>query len=668
LATQASSEAPNAAEARPARRGRAGMVLGWLAMAVVLAVVCALLCRPGWPLYGYELKTLDSRFHYRAETLTPERVAIIAIDDRSINDTRLGRWPWDRHWHGELLKRLQADRPRAVFFDVIFADASKNPADDAALASAFKAAGNVYLGLYPGQLRSRAAGAGNPEAFAVQPGLLVHRALLPYAGAMVAPRAVLGQVAAGGAAIVGAADEDGVVRHGLLFVQEKARAGEFLYPTLLLKLASAALNLPLENMQFDLSREAQLGPGAKVPLDSQGRLVINYIGPPGTIKAMSFVDVLDGRFSPGTFKDKVVLVGFTAEGLLDVHPTPMGPKMAGVELQAQALESLLQERTLKPTQPSDAMGLTIVAAVVAALIGLFLRPWLGLFAGALLLAAYNVMSLKVFSQSGTVWPGLAPNLAVLLTFGTIAVFRVMTEEAARKRLRDEFGRYAPPQVVAKLEVGEMKVRAAGVKRPVTALFADVRGFTAWSASADPHDVISVLNTYYESMTQLAFDVEGTVDNIVGDEIFVTFNAIQDQADHVQRSVDLAINMIAALDGLNERWLASGTLPNELRIGVGLNTGEALVGSLGSHIRTQYTVLGQSINLAARLQGYNKELGTTILCTKEVAEQVSDQIEVRSHGMHEIRGHPVPIEVFEIVGRKTGTTAGASSSVPPAAPA
>jgi adenylate cyclase len=267
-----------------------------------------------------------------------------------------------------------------------------------------------------------------------------------------------------------------------------------------------------------------------------------------------------------------------------------------------------------------------------------------------MLAVYDVAGLHAFTRSGAVWPALGPNLSAILTFAAIAVFRLTTEEAGRKRLRDEFGRYAPVQVVARLDSGQMKIRAAGTKRQVTSLFADVRGFTAWSATADATEVIAVLNTYYEAMTQLAFDVEGTVDNIVGDEIFVTFNALDDQPDHIERAVDLAVNMIAVLEGLNERWLAQGILPTPLRIGIGLNTGEALVGSLGSHVRTQYTALGQSVNLAARLQALNKDLGTTILASKEVADVVAQRGSVRSHGLKEIRGHPVPVEVFEILGR------------------
>ncbi|MEM3484939.1 MAG: adenylate/guanylate cyclase domain-containing protein [Candidatus Methanomethyliaceae archaeon] len=229
--------------------------------------------------------------------------------------------------------------------------------------------------------------------------------------------------------------------------------------------------------------------------------------------------------------------------------------------------------------------------------------------------------------------------------------RLRSEEAGRKRLREEFSRYAPPPVVARLDAGQLQSQAAGEIRPVTVLFADLRDFTSWSARADPHQVIRVLNTYFEAMTRLAFDVEGIVDNIIGDEILVTFNALETQPDHIERAVDLALNMVAALEGLNNGWLHSEVLSAPLRLGIGINTGEVLVGRLGSHIRTQYTVLGQTVNLAARLQAYNKELGTVILCTAPVAEQVAEQVLVRSHGYHLLRGHTEPIEVFEIVNRR-----------------
>jgi adenylate cyclase len=505
----------------------------------------------------------------------------------------------------------------------------------------------VFLAMHPAEMAGKAADEATAARFAVQPGIVAAQGYLPQFAGLVPPLPQFAKVAAGGGVIAGLPDGDGVLRRLYLLTRE-TKSG-VMYPNLLLSLAAADMGWDYAKMRLNLAVSGQLSPQAAVPLQ-RGGAMINYLGPADTVQKISYIDVLDGRFPAGMFRDKIVLVGFTAPGLLDQYPTPVSTSTAGVEIQAQMLENLLQSLFLKTSGFANHLGVALILALIAAIAASSTRPILGLGTVLLMLGGYNVASLNAYSEAAVVWPGLAPNLAAILAFAGIAVFRLATEEAGRKRLREEFGRYAPPQVVARLDNGEMKVRAAGVKRPVTSLFADVRGFTGWSATADPHDVISVLNTYYESMTQLAFDVEGTVDNIVGDEIFVTFNAIEDQPDHRERAVDLALNMIAALEGLNERWVHQGTLPAPMRIGIGINSGEALVGSLGSRVRTQYTVLGQSVNLAARLQALNKELGTTILATREVADTVAQRVQLREHGMKEIRGHPVPVEVIEIVGR------------------
>lgn len=623
-------------------------LLRWVAWGALLSLLCAWLTAPGAPLANYELRSIDSRFHYRAQAPESGQTLIVAIDERSLNDPRLGRWPWDRKWHAALLDRLAREKPRAVAFDVLFAEAS-NPASDQALAGAAGRNGRVFWGLHVAQAAVRPAQQQAAAGYAVQPGLVLGQGKTPGVVGLVPPLAPLVAAGRGGGVLAAQPDADGALRRVFFLVREtKSQA---FYPTLLLDVAARTNNWDYRQMRFDLSREASLDPRHLIPLDGSGRALINFQGPPGTIRQLSFVDILDGRFPADTFRDKVVLVGLTAPGLGDERPTPVGPAMMGVEINAQALENLLAGNFLKPMSPGNATALIVVMGVLAALFAGTVQPLVGLFLVALMLVGYNVGGLRAFANAGSVWPLMGPDLAAALSFASIAVFRLSTEEAGRRRLRNEFGRYAPPQVVARLDTGAMKVRAAGVKRQVTSLFADVRGFTAWSATADPVEVIKVLNTYFESMTQLAFDLEGTVDNIVGDEIFVTFNAIEDQDDHIERAVNLGLNMLAALDGLNERWRSQGVLPEDLKIGVGINTGEALVGSLGSSIRTQYTVLGQSVNLAARLQALNKDLGTLFLCSKEVADAVADTMQMRSHGMQQIRGHPVPIEVFEILGRK-----------------
>ena len=635
-------------ESPPSRRARLTPLARGLLLAFVLSLLISALCRPRFPLYPYELKTIDSRFRLRAEAPAPSHTVIVAIDERSLNDPRLGRWPWDRRWHAQLIRRLMVESPAAIAFDVIFAEPS-SLASDTQLASAIAASRRVYLGLHAADL------AGRTEAtrFAIEPALVTSQHLLPQVGSVVGPLPQFAQGAAGGGLMAAVPDADGVVRRVFLLTRETH--SRRLYPTLLLSLAAAQLRAPIASLRFNLKTGVSLTPRVTVPFDGSGNALVNFPGPADTIPTLSYVDVLDGRFAPDAFRGKVVLVGFTAPGLLDQYPTPLSPTCSGVEIQAQTLEGLLAGRFLEAQGFANALGLALVLSLLSAVLATSTRPTLGLAAVVLMLGAYNVASLHAFG-AGSVWPALAPNLSAVLTFATLAVFRLATEEAGRKRLRDEFGRYAPPQVVARLDAGEMKERAAGDKREVTSLFADVRGFTAWSASADPHDVIAVLNTYYEAMTQLAFDVEGTVDNIVGDEIFVTFNALEDQPDHRERAVDLALNMVAALDGLNQAWLVAGRLPAPLRIGVGINSGEALVGSLGSRVRTQYTVLGQSVNLAARLQAFNKDLGTMILVTSEVADAVSRRVQLRSHGLKEIRGHPVPVEVVEVQGRLEATRA------------
>ncbi len=620
-----------------------------MALGIVLGAIAAVVFAPGRPLYPLELKCLDARVRLRGEQGATNTV-IVGVDEQSINDPRLGRWEWDRVWHSRLIEKLLACAPRAIVFDVIFADPSRlNAADDRALALATAAAGKVFFPCHVSETAPRRQPAETDRRLDVSPGLVVHQQLLPSAPYVVPPLPELAAAAAGCGVIAARPDQDGVVRR-VFFLLREMHSGK-LYATLPLTVAAAVGGWELPQMRFDLARSADLSPRCHVPLDEAGSAVINYLGPAGTVPQFSFVDVLDGRFSPQAFKGRIVLVGLTAPGLQDAYPTPFPGVMMGVEIQAQTIENLLAGGFARQSDHATAVGLAILLGVLAALAAGLLRPLVGLAVVVLGVAVYHVAGMRALAESGVALPMLGPTVAALLAYVPVAVFRLKTEEAGRRRLRQEFGRYAPPQVVARLDAGTMQQRSAGVIRTVTALFADVRGFTAWSAEAEPRQVVRILNTYFEAMTELAFDLEGTVDNIVGDEVFITFNVLADQPDHIRRAADLAVNMIGALDELNRRWLADGDLPQPLRIGIGIHTGEALVGNLGSSVRTQYTVLGQTVNLASRLQSLNKELGTTTLCTREVAAALGGAFETTDLGPREVRGHPVPVDVFEIVRRR-----------------
>jgi len=622
-----------------------------------LGVVSTVLFLPGWPLHSLELRTLDARYRYR-DTPPPSatEVVIVAIDDASIRDPRLGRWEWDRVWHARLLRRLKAEHPRAIAYDVIFSEQSRGrPDDDRELTAATREAGCVIHAAYasdrPVDAEVKTAAAQDQ----IKPQVVIHQGLAPRVAGIVPPMALQAQAAAGIGVIAGQPDSDGTLRRACFLIRDAA-TGAF-YPTFELATAAQARGWKPGAMRFDLARQAILTPGQVTPLDGQGAALVNFLGPAGTIPHYSFVDVLDGRFPPGAFTDKIVLIGLTASGLRDFFVVPYPGGMFGVEIHAQILQNMLDNSFLTEANRATVFGLAILLGVLGALTARLARPVLGFALLLLALVVYNALAMRAFSEGRTVWPVLGPGLALLAAYLPMAAMRLAIEEGSRRRLRTEFGRYAPPQLVARLEAGELQARSAGVVRAVTALFADVRGFTAWMGTADPRDVVSVLNTYFERMTELAFDLDGTVDNLVGDEIFITFNALDDQPDHMVRAAHLAVNMVHELDALNRRWQENGVLDTPLRVGIGISSGEAVVGNLGSQIRTQYTALGSVINLASRLQGLNKELGTTILVTRSVAEAVADEIESRPLGEQNVRGHPEPVEVFELVDRK-GTTASA----------
>lgn len=634
------------AQEKPGGKRTTGRFYGWLALGAVVAVALTLLCRPGGPLYSLEARTLDLRFRWRGVVDLPPEVVIVGIDEQSLRD--LGRWPWNRIHLARLVDRIAGDKPLAIGLDIILSESQSGGTDDRALAEAFRRAGKVVLAAHVGDEQTPAAEKAQAQGLAIEPQIVSAQDRLPLVPAVVAPRPEFRETAAGVGVLADRPDPDLVMRRAFFLVGVAGQGGKF-YPSFPLALAAAAQRWDYGNMQFNLAREAALSAGDKIVLDGAGRAQINFLQPAGAVRPLSFSKVERGEFAPGTFTGKTVLVGLTAAGLGDVYPTPLG-EMPGVEIHAQTLQNLVHNLFLETAALPTALALAVLLGLMGAAAAGWLRPLVGLLAVVLVAVVYAVLGMYEFESLGMVWPALAPTGALLLTFGMIAVFRLSREEAGRRRLREQFGRYAPPQVVARLDAGEMRERSAGALRDVTALFADVRGFTAWSAGAAPREVVAVLNAYYESMTQLAFDLEGTVDNIVGDEIFVTFNVLDEQPDHPQRAAHLALNMLRALEGLNQRWLAQGTLQEPLRIGIGINSGEALVGNLGSSVRTQYTCLGQTINLASRLQSLNKELGTSILTTREVADRLGGVFVTRDHGEQNLRGHPVPVRVVEILAR------------------
>jgi len=370
---------------------------------------------------------------------------------------------------------------------------------------------------------------------------------------------------------------------------------------------------------------------------------INYVGRTGTFLTIPS-DVLAGLAEPGLepaadnpLRGHIVLVGGTFEDGRDVHLTPHGV-MAGVEVHANVVHMLTTRRFIRPTDWLPSLAIDAGVVVIAGLVLVTLRPLTGTLvcvAGALLLGL--PLALWAFDRGGYWVDFVLPVVATSL-------MGVGTDALERRRFRDSFARYLSRDVLARVLADAPSLR--GEHREVSILFSDLRGFTTLSERMEPGRVAAHLNEYFDAMTAAIFAHHGMVNDFVGDAVMAVFGAPVDDPDHAWNAVQSAIAMQRALDALNRRWEAAG-LPS-LRMGIGVHTGSVFAGNVGGRERIKYTVIGDPVNVAARVEGLNKDLGTTILVTEETLAAIGDRVSVRDCGPMAVKGRVEKVRVFEVL--------------------
>jgi adenylate cyclase len=338
------------------------------------------------------------------------------------------------------------------------------------------------------------------------------------------------------------------------------------------------------------------------------------------------------------FNGKIVLVGATFNDSRDFYPTPVG-LMAGVEIQANMVHTVLARRALLP--PSLALNLGLLAAMclASALLSLWLRPlWAGLASGALILVVV-VASYEAYTRGGYWLDFVAP------VQGMVAYLQ-WSARLARRRLRTAFGQYVSPEVLERVmrEGSDL----AGEIRTVSILMSDVRGFTTLAEVLPPARIAAVMNEYFEAMVDVVIAHGGMVNDFIGDGMLAVFGAPADDAEHAWHAVLTAFEMLETLERLNARWRAAGGVP--LAIGVAINTGTVFAGSMGSPRRKKYTVMGDPVNTTARMEGLNSQLGTTILLSGATVAAVKDRVVVEDRGSVMMKGKAEAVEIFELTRR------------------
>jgi adenylate cyclase len=544
-----------------------------LAAVAVASAGIALLCYATGLFHDTELASVDTRFSIRGDNKPRSDIALVLIDDTTSRELPV-RFPFPRSLHARVIDALNRDGANTIAYDVEFLQPTKPEQDNALINSVARAGPNKVV---------LADSQPDPHG---RSGVFGGQKILNEIGAR-AGNTQIGE------------DSDGVRRR-----------------------------IPYEvgNMETFPLVAAELASGKKITTDQMGgpSAWIDYAGDSGTYPSQPFSRVLNGQFPAGFFKDKIVVVGASDPTLKDLAQTPTSGNdlMSGSEINANAIATALDDFPLRSTPLGLDLFLIALMGVLAPLASYRLSPIRALAAGLLAGALYLVCAQLAFN-SGRIVPVLYPMIALGLSLvGSLVVYYVR-EAFIRRRVHDTFARFVPEQVVGQvLAQTDDDLRLAGRRLDVTVLFSDIRGFTTFSETREPEQVLEVLNRYHEEMTDAIMAHAGTLISFMGDGIMAVFGAPIEQDDHADRALAASKEMLEVrLPAVNE-WMREREIGDEFQIGIGLNSGPVTAGNLGSSKRLEYTTIGDTVNTASRLEGMTKGSGHSLFVADSTRELLS----------------------------------------------
>lgn len=616
-----------------------GIVLAVLLLSVALAAVGGLQ-RLEWITYDHRM-----RLHRADVPLHPD-VAVVLIDEASLRAMNpvVGRYPWPRSVYADAIEFFALGGARAVVFDVLFSEQEPDSFSDARFAEATAMAGNVYHAaqLYhdPGIQSPRPL----PPAFAERFGRPDASSLPALNNEYVLPIPPLYEAALGVGSVSLDADADGVFRRVPLY----QRYGDRLYPAL-----STAPLLAPDDGALRWSGDRVHATGGAVPTADK-RFLVNLAGRVDAYSIGGVFASIDairaGRFdqlvvSPEEFAGKIVFVGASAAGLEDLKATPLSSKTPGVFIHASATATLLAGDWLRyaPAWLEPGAVLLLAAVTVAAVLGFAGLLWQVLLP-LLLLSGYLAIAYGRFAD-GVVMAVAGPTVATLTAYLGAFSYRAATEGRDRRRVRRMLGQYVSPAVLVEaLDNADDQLRAGvGSRERLTILFSDVRGFTTISEQLKAEQVVELLNLHFSCMTEIIFRHQGTLDKFIGDAIMAFWGAPIRLADHPEKAVRAAIEMERGVEEVNAALRERGY--PEIGVGLGLNTGDVVLGNIGSERKLDYTVIGDPVNLASRLEGLCKTYGVPVVISEFTRSGIGVDFPCATLDLVRVKGKQHPIRIF-----------------------
>jgi len=440
-------------------------------------------------------------------------------------------------------------------------------------------------------------------------------------------------------------DYSGIVRREYMAIQ----FGNEFYPPLGVQVARVFKGLEYGELKLLLT-EKLIFKDTEIPIDRWNRMAINYCGPDATFKYYSVCDVIDGKIPPDAFSNKIVFVGATASGLGDYIATPFSSQTPGVEKHATVTENILHEKFLTRGRGEvfqDLLAIICISLVMGIFLPLLPSIWGGV-ASASLWFGYNYYVYERFVNDGTWLNVTYPNIAMISCFTSITLYRFVSEEKLRKGVKSAFENFMDPKVVHEILKDPEDIKLGGEEREVTVYFSDIEEFSSISEKLQPAELIELLNEYLSEMTDQILDHGGFLDKYIGDAIVAAFGVPMEQPDHAVKACLATIDNQKRLRELNAKFKEEGR--PQIKARIGLNSGRALVGNVGSTNRLSYTVIGDEVNLGARLEAANKYYGTYAMISERTYELARDYIEARELDTIRVVGKEKPVKVYELIDR------------------
>jgi adenylate cyclase len=659
-------------------------------------------------LQNIEQRTLDLRFALRGARPPDPRIVIVGVDEKTLQN--VGTFPLPRSAYANLVDRLKQDGARVIGFDFTFPSHEHDPAGevlqtlrkelgrsapastlakiqilekakdpDAQFAAALKNAGSVVLGhIFLGREAVKNTDPKLAEAYfnivwaKAFPQVMkvqsqrrdfdLGRAWIESGGAVAqgveADIAELAEAAASYGFLNITSDPDGTLRRAVLMIRYQ---DQDFFPPLALQILREYENIPDQEIAVYISENGleriQFGKHEFHPTHD-GSALINYAGPYLTYPHYSMWDVLSGSTPPDAFRDKMVIVGGTALGFGELRNTPFEKRDSGymgVEVHANILDNLLHSDEHGRgflirgfhEELADAGFIIFFGMGVGIWFGRS-RPLVSTVSALVVLAAFGWFNYFAFAQWGR-WLGFViPAATLLANSAAISSFRVIFEEREKRRIRKTFSQYLSPGVIALIEEDPQKyIRPGGEVKELTVMFSDIRDFTSLSEGLTPDGLVLLLNQYLSTMTNVLFKNLGTLDKYIGDAIMAFWGSPYPQADHALRACACAVEMQATLHTLNQKWVAEGRRP--ISFGIGLNTGPVNVGNMGSDKRLAWTVMGDNVNLASRLEGMTKQYRCQVIVSEGTYRQVNHEFVCREVDKIRVKGKLQPVTIYELMG-------------------